>query len=201
MSRPDQLCLSIVALALLSSCSQLIKIDGQQQSEAEAALKNPDKIYSTVLQEATELQGKIVDGWFRGEDSRSLKSDYSKSAPAVKARFACDYSHMLNDNGQDMVHDWSSYVPYSKRADFARKWWSDPRHSSEFVRKDHWSQVIWLHEALMDASELWWRALEKTFPDGVQSTSALAHDAEQDMVAKFKDNENDPPRSFSAFDK
>ncbi len=160
-------------------------------------MRNPDKVYATVLQEATELQGKIVDGWFRGEDSRSLKSGYRDCSAATKARFACDYARMISENKEDMVNNWKSYIPYSKRADFARKWWSDQEHSTDFVKQNHWLQIVWLHEALMDGSELWWRALEKQFPGGIDSTAALAHDAEQDMVGKFKENESSPARSFS----
>jgi hypothetical protein len=200
--RHQSLTLLIVSLFFLGACGRSENNDVQAQRLAsQSTLKNPEKIYATVLEESTELQGKLVDGWFRSEDWRSLKSGYAQSAPAIKAQFACDYARMLNASGQDMVHNWSSYVPYSKRSEFARRWWSDPKHSIEFNKKDRWAQIIWLHEALMDASELWWRAFEKSFPEGIESPATLAHDCEQDMVAKFKENENSPARSFSAMDK
>jgi hypothetical protein len=190
-----------VAAIALSACGTITKQNLQEQRLAATALKDPDKIYPTVLQEATELQGKIVDGWFRGEDPRSLKSGYRDSPAAIKAHFACDYAGMLHENRQDMVNRWNSYVPYSKRSEYARKWWTAPEHSTEFAKANHWMQIIWLREALLDASELWWRALEKQYPGGIESSAALAHDAEQDMVGQFKENESSPARSFSEMDK
>jgi hypothetical protein len=192
----------VSAVLALTCCGTPTKENEQEQQHLAAmALKDPDKIYPTVLQEATELQGKIVDGWFRGEDPRSLKSGYRDSSAAIKAHFACDYARMLNENGQDLVNRWTSYVPYSKRSEYARKWWTAQEHSTEFTRADHWMQIIWLREALLDGSELWWRAFEKQYPGGTGSAAALAHDAEQDMVGKFKENESSPARSFSELDK
>jgi hypothetical protein len=194
-------CSLLLTVLALSSCSILTQQNQQDHRLAATALKDPDQIYPLVLQEATELQGKIIDGWFRGEDPRSLKSGYRDSPSAIKAHFACDYARMLNENGQDMVKRWASYVPYSKRSDYARKWWSAPENSTDFAKATHWMQIIWLHEAMLDGSELWWRALEKQYPGGIDSAAALAHDQEQDMVGKFKENESSPARSFSEIDK
>jgi hypothetical protein len=90
-------------------------------------------------------------------------------------------------------------VPYSTREKFARAWWSDAKHASGFAEESHYKQIIWLHEAIMDGSELWWRALERQCPEGVPSPAALAHDSEQQMVSKYKENESSAEKSFSSF--
>lgn len=160
---------------------------------------NPETLYPVVLQEAKELEGKVIDGWYFGQDSRSLKSGYAQSPSATKAQFACDYMNFLLDNHEDLLKDWHSYLPYSVREKFAREWWSDPKHSETFTADAHYKQIIWLHEAIMDGSELWWRALERQCPEGVPSPQALAHDSEQQMVSKYKENENSSEKSFSSF--
>ncbi len=160
---------------------------------------NPQTLYPVVVQESTELEGKIIDGWFFQEDSRSLKSGYRDSPSTTKAQFACDYMQLLADKHEDLLKDWKSYVPYSVREKFARAWWSDPKHSTQFVKEPYYKQIIWLHEALMDGCELWWRALEKQCPEGVPSSEALGHDQEQLMVSKYKEDETSPEKSFSSF--
>ncbi len=195
---------SLVLIGVLSGCSQLNRQSAIQVHAATKAIIDPASIYATVLKESTELQGTMVDGWFHGEDSRSLKTEYAKAPPAVKAKFACDYQTMLSQNKQDMVNQWQSYVPWSKRAAFARKWWSDPQNSNQsesFLKADRWKQILWMQESMRDGSELWWRAYEKQFPEGIDSAAAMAHESEQDMVTNFKENENSSPRSFSALNK
>jgi hypothetical protein len=47
-------------------------------------------------------------------------------------------------------------------------------------------QVLWVHEAIQDAGELWWRACaELEPPDYVTS---VAHDEEQRMVARLMEH-------------
>jgi hypothetical protein len=183
----------------LCSCGSLKEAPSQTASQSNNYRANPQSLYPVVLKEARELEGKVIDGWFFGLDSRSLKSGYIKSSSELKAQFACDYMQMLLKSHQDLTRDWQSYVPYSKRAAFARQWWSDPKHSTTFVDEPYYKKILLLHEALMDGSELWWRALERVCPDGVPSTAALAHDCEQQMVSKFKEDESSPDRSVSSF--
>jgi hypothetical protein len=192
----------VLNVALLGACLTLCSCTQQSASEnneVAAFERAPQTLYPTVLKESTELEGKVIDGWFFGSDSRSLKSGYTKSTAALKAQFACDYMQMLLDHHQDLVKNWQSYVPYGEREKFARAWWSDPRHSTTFVDEPYYKKILWLHEALLDASELWWRALERRCPSGVPSTQALAHDSEQQMVSAFKENEQSPARSVSSF--
>jgi len=101
----------LVLIGVISGCGQLNRQTTVQVHAATKAIIDPASIYATVLKESTELQGTMVDGWFHGEDSRSLKTEYAKASPAVKARFACDYQTMLSQSKQDMVNQWQSYVP------------------------------------------------------------------------------------------
>lgn len=165
--------------------------------DAAALQKNPRRFKQTILDEARELQGVLVDGWFYGRDPRNFKTAYGVAPPEIKAQFALDYAKMLSNNAQDMEKNWRSYVPYSKREEFARQWWTMSAHSNQFIKENHWKQIIWLHEALLDAGELWWRAVEKELPDQIASSAALAHDAEQRQVDTFKENEAERERSFS----
>lgn len=174
----------------------------EQEEESERAkrfLDQPNTLSSAVEQEAKAVEGKVVDGWYFSEDSRSLKSNYREVDPAIKARFACDYMVWLQGKHENLAAEWNSYVPYSQRADFARQWWSNTEHSRDFVKEPHYKQVIWLHDALMDGSELWFRALEQECQAGVSSLLVMAHDREQQLVAKYKENESSAEKSFSSF--
>ena len=104
-----------------TGCAQLNRQTSSQVHAATKAIIAPQSIYATVLKEATELQGTMVDGWFHAEDSRSLKTEYAKSPAAVKAKFACDYQTMLSQSKQDMVNNWPSYVPLVEASCFCKK--------------------------------------------------------------------------------
>src|SRR5271155_5538576 len=146
-------------MLIVAGCSSGV----EQKSQSERAQKfvhDPKTLSAAVEQEARDVEGKIIDGWYFSQDSRSLKSNYRNADPATKARFACDYMSWLQEKHQNLETDWKSYVPYSERAEFARLWWSVSSNSKVFVKEPYYKQIIWLHEALMDASELWFRTLE-----------------------------------------
>jgi hypothetical protein len=183
---------------LISGCSPA----SDQKAESERAhrfFQEPSSLSRAVEQEARDVEGKLIDGWYFSQDSRSLKSNYRAVDPATKARFACDYMDWLQKKRQNLEVDWQSYVPYSERSKFASWWWSDPAHCTSFIKEPYYKQIIWLHEALMDGSELWFRALERDCPAGVTSMQVLAHDSEQQLVSKYKENESSPEKSFSSF--
>jgi hypothetical protein len=100
------------------------------------------------------------------------------------------YHEFIYKTGEDMVRDFKSYVPYSKRADFAFAWWSkkEPRFDSSELKY----KVLWAHEAIQDAGELWWRAGEKLGEAPKDSVKLLAHDEEQRMVSRFTEHEGSP---------
>lgn len=160
------------------------------QPQVAAPAQSPDAYKTCIKEIAAAADETAVDGWFYGQDPRFFKSFYRKIAPETKAEFAMDYHDWLSKFHEDLVRDFKSYVPYSKRAKFATTWWTgkEPRFSKEPIKM----QVLWVHESIQDAGELWWRAGEKLNPQSVESAQNLAHDEEQRMLAKFMENENTP---------
>jgi hypothetical protein len=145
---------------------------------------------------AADSDTQFVDGWFYGQEARAFKSGYGKATPAQKSAFAMAFHELILRSGQNMTADWNSYLPYSKRAEFARAWWSDPAHDTQFAKQDPKYKVVWIHEAVLDAGELWWRAYEKLAGDRVGAPLVLAHDAEQKLVFNYAEDEHHPG-SFS----
>jgi hypothetical protein len=171
---------------LLLTCLSACLIGGCAAVEDKAPAQSVvPPTYDEILVLTREHERAVDDGWFFGELPRIFKSEYGRVTPEIRARFAVDYAHLLETQGEDMVKRWDSYVPYDKRADFAAKWWSDPANSGVFAKQTHKMQVVWIHEALMDGSELWWRTFEKKNSGNTDSAQALAHDEEQKMVSDY----------------
>ncbi len=138
-----------------------------------------------ITDEAARLDKIYEDGWIVGRESRTFKTPYARIAAKKKAQFAVDYAEMMKQSKEDLASNWASYVPYSERARFALKWWQkEPTFSALNMRK----QDIWIHEALLDASELYWRMLERRTSPG--NAQVIAHDVDQDMVCKFMENDH-----------
>src|SRR6185295_15801878 len=99
---------------------------GPQQAKTEAASAVIDIAkYETCIRDIAAMQDETIDdGWFFGEEPRLFKSFYRKTSPERKAEFAVAYHDFIEKSGEDLVRDFKSYVPYSKRADFAFDWWS-----------------------------------------------------------------------------
>lgn len=144
---------------------------------------------------ARDADNTVIDGWFFGQEARLLKSFYRKVDAADKARFATDYHKFIVSKNQDMVGNFESYVPYSERVAFARQWWS--KENPRFLKQETKYQVLWMHESVEDAGELWWRAAEKLRTSPVNSMEVLAHDEEQKMVSKFMESSRSLPGSIS----
>ena len=139
---------------------------------------------------AAQMDETVEDGWFFGEEPRMFKSFYRKISPEQKAEFAVDYHKFISAFNQNLINDYKSYVPYSKRADFAMQWWSArvPRFNSSEMKM----KVLWAHESIQDAGELWWRASEKLGKAPNDSVQLMAHDEEQRMVSHFTEKEGSP---------
>lgn len=143
---------------------------------------------------ALAADNTVEDGWFYGQEPRILKSFYRKIEAAEKAKFAIVYHNWLATKNQDLVRDFASYVPYSQRADMAREYWT--KNNPRFAKQEVKYQVLWVHESIQDAGELWWRAHEKLDGKSIDSGQNLAHDEEQKMLFKFMEDERSP-RSLS----
>ena len=166
-------------------------IESSKTNSAEKSTEPSPEEYTKCIEEiAASADDTVMDGWFFGQEARMLKSFYRKIPAAQKAEFAMAYHDWMSKSGEDMISDFKSYVPYSKRADFAIDWWS--KKVERFNTQEKKQQVLWAHESIQDAGELWWRANEKLNPSSVDSPKTLAHDEEQKMVSKFMENEGSP---------
>lgn len=180
----------LMPLILLGGCA------AEKSVPREVPKISDEQMKQSIVDHAHQVDQTVVDGWFFGQEPRLFKSGYRKTTPEQKAAFAVDYAKMIADTGQRMDVKWDSYVPYSKRRDFAVAWWSDPAHDTEYLKQNPRYKVLWIHEALLDGSELWWRSLEKLGGEKVPPTAVLAHDAEQSLVSKYSESDHEPG-SFS----
>lgn len=160
------------------------------------SLPRPEpEIEQAIEKMARDADNTVIDGWFFGQEARMLKSFYRKVDAVDKARFAVAYHKWIMSKNQDMVRDFESYVPYSQRVAFARQWWS--KDNPRFLKQEIKYQVLWMHESIEDAGELWWRAVEKLREKPVSSLEVIAHDEEQKMVSKFMESSRSPHGSIS----
>lgn len=150
------------------------------------------KYLSEITVLAAKLDKRFEDGWLLGRNSRVLKTGYRVVKPEIKAAFALAYHDMIIDSNQNLSQNINSYVPYSKRTAFAYKWWSNSPAKESFEEESLKKQVYWMHESILDASELFWRIFEKDYGSKVNSVMVLAHDKEQDMVFNYMEKEGQP---------
>jgi hypothetical protein len=129
------------------------------------------------------------DGWIAGREARFFRSPYRTLSAHDKAQFALAYHDFLEPFHQDLGNNLATYVPYKTRAAFARQYWLSSSSGEKFKNEKEKYQVAWIHESLLDGSELWWRAAEKRFGSKIDSVLALVHDTEQNMVAKYMEDE------------
>jgi hypothetical protein len=172
--------IAIVGL-VLASCSATPKsyVEFSPKSLADSDVR------AEIINQASHLG--IEDGYYFGEEPRNFKTDYAIVKPQDKADFAMAYEQMLSQAGENMMSKWESYVPYSRRSDFARNWWS--QHAPDFDKQSQKMQILWIHESLLDGGELWWRSVEKLVGDKMTSPAVLTHDEEQRLVFKYAENE------------
>ncbi len=145
---------------------------------------------------AEQLDRTYEDGWICGRNTRVHKSGYRDVSPQVKAQFAVAYQEMLNKTDQNLAMEASSYIPYSKRFEFALDWWKNSDAREAFLKEPTKKKLVWLQESMLDGSELFWRVFEKLNPGKVNSVAVMAHDQEQDMVYNYTEREGHPG-SFS----
>lgn len=155
-----------------------------------------DPTFSEVKTEANKHERVMEDGWYFGELPRIFKSPYGQMSVDDKVKFAIAQAEFLKTSKQDMSKNIESYVPYSKRAEFAEKWWQQSDRAKLFAEQPEKFRILWIQESLMDGGELWWRALEDKNRATMDAMRALAHDEEQKRVSKFLDVEGQP-RSLS----
>jgi len=142
-----------------------------------------------VASVAEKADRDYVDGWIDGRDPRVFKSYYKTLTPMQKAEFAMAYHDMVEKSDQNLAQSYKTYIPYKVRVAFARKYWENSQFAAKFKSEIEKMQVAWIHESLLDGSELWWRAAEGRFGNRISSPSQMAHDVEQNMVSKYMEDE------------
>ena len=182
---------------------RLSKIEPHSSSSLTSGLKadsNSGKIVSggsgperVTLDDVAAIAKKVdlgfEDGWIAGREARVFKSPYRTLSAHDKAEFALAYHDFLEPFHQDLGNNLATYVPYKTRVAFARKYWLASSSGDTFKKAQEKYQVAWIHESLLDGSELWWRAAEVRFGNKIDSVLALVHDTEQNMVAKYMEDE------------
>lgn len=138
---------------------------------------------------AAEADRQLVDGWICGRDARTFKSPYRTVSPREKALFALAYRDFIAGRGQNLGLSLSTYIPYQDRSRFARQYWEKSALKEEFAKETEKYQVCWIHESLLDGSELVFRAAERKFGQSLDSALIMAHDVEQNMVSKYMADE------------
>ncbi len=210
MNSVASLCVVVLILSLaLTSCAaaesgSATSISGSSQASraSSSTVNSAPSPLDRVTVADVEAIAKVVDlgfedGWIAGRDARVFKSPYRNLSARDKAEFAVAYHDWLEPLHQDLANDLSTYVPHKKRAAFAREYWEHSSASALFKSAIEKYQVAWIHESLLDGSELWWRAAEKRFGKRIDSVLALVHDTEQNMVSKYMEDEK-TESTFSA---
>lgn len=189
------LAFSAASLCLTSCVAPVSNFGGEGHSLATDApvqsVSDPNN--RVTVDEVASIAAKAdldyVDGWIDGRDPRVFKSYYKSISPMQKAKFAMAYHDMIEKSDQNLAQSYKTYIPYKKRVAFARKYWQDSELGPKFKSEIEKMQVAWIHESLLDGSELWWRAAEKRFGNAISSPAQMAHDVEQNMVSKFMEDE------------
>lgn len=201
LSKPHFIYLCLAVGAVVASCGGCAVKDAAVADGGGRAVSRPGLQERVTLDEIAQIAAKCdseyTDGWICGREPRVFKSPYGKLSPMAKAEFAEAYRRFIESTDQDLINRPSSYISYTRRAAFARKYWSESSaYGQSFKKESKKMQVAWVHESLWDGGELWWRAAEKRFGPKINSLGIMAHDQEQDMVFKFADVEGNP-RNFA----
>ncbi len=151
---------------------------------------------SEVAAVAAEADKTLVDGWICGRDPRTFKSPYRTISAQEKAEFALAYRDFIASKHQALAQSRSTYIPYKERSAFARNYWENSKEGDEFKKQEERYQIAWVHESLLDGSELLFRAMERKLGAGLDSVVIMAHDVEQNMVSKYMEDER-TERTFS----
>lgn len=159
-------------------------------ASGDISANNADRVtIEDVAAIAKKVDSGFEDGWIAGREARVFKSPYRTLSAQDKAQFALAYHDFLEPFHQDLGNNLATYVPYKTRAAFARKYWLASSSGEKFKNEKEKYQIAWMHESLLDGSELWWRAAEKRFGNKIDSVLALVHDTEQNMVSKYMEDE------------
>ncbi len=180
-------------LSLCLATSLCLTCCGNAPADSGQIVSGGNSTERVTVEDVAEIAKKVdlgfEDGWIAGREARVFKSYYRVLSATEKAKFALAYHDFLEPFHQDLGNNLATYVPYKKRAAFARQYWLNSSSGEKFKSEKEKYQIAWMHESLLDGGELWWRAAEKRFGNKIDSVLALVHDTEQNMVSKYMEDE------------
>ncbi|GEM_PF-5722154 len=135
------------------------------------AEKRSPTFFKTIVELADEQDKKPSKDWFP-TGPRKFKSGYGKVCNNVKAAFSLDLQSWAFGKGERLDNLTDTYIPYKKREEFAMWWWL--RHDPNYKNAAPWDKDQWKYEAIIDGTELVWRAGNKA-TEGYSAAMTVGH--------------------------
>jgi len=133
--------------------------------------KRSPTFFSAIVEIANEQDKKPSKDWFP-TGPRKFKSGYGKVSNNVKAAFSLDLQSWAFEKGERLDNLTTTYIPYKKREEFAMMWWH--RHDPNYKKAAPWDKDQWKYEAIIDGTELVWRAGNKA-TEGYSAAMTVGH--------------------------
>ncbi len=137
----------------------------------EGVEKRSPTFFNAIVEIANEQDKKPSKDWFP-TGPRVFKSGYGKVANNVKAAFSLDLQSWAFGKGERLDNLTDTYIPYKKREEFAMWWWN--RHDANYKKQAPWDKDQWKYEAIIDGTELVWRAGNKA-TEGYSAAMTVGH--------------------------
>lgn len=120
--------------------------------------KRSATFFNAIVEIANAQDKNPSKDWFP-TGPRKFKSGYGKVSNNVKAAFSLDLQNWAFEKGERLDNLTTTYIPYKKREEFAMWWWL--RHDANYKKAAPWDKDQWKYEAIIDGTELVWRAGNK----------------------------------------
>jgi hypothetical protein len=162
--------ITATALGLLFSLPAMADTATAISGDTGAEKRSPT-FFKTIVEIANEQDKNPSKDWFP-TGPRKFKSGYGKVANNVKAAFSLDLQSWAFEKGERLDNLTATYIPYKKREEFAMFWWN--RHDANYKKAAPWDKDQWKYEAIIDGTELVWRAGNKA-TDGYSASMTMGH--------------------------
>jgi hypothetical protein len=138
----------------------------------DAGVEKRSPIFFKAIQEIAAEQDKNPSkDWFP-TGPRRFKSGYGKVSNNVKAAFSIDLQNWAFGKGERLDNLTGTYIPYKQREEFAMWWWL--RRDPNYKKAAPWDKDQWKYEAIIDGTELVWRAGNKA-TEGYSAAMTVGH--------------------------
>lgn len=158
------------ALCILFGLPALAETSTAVQGDTGVEKRSPT-FFNAIVEIANEQDKKPSKDWFP-TGPRKFKSGYGKVANTVKAAFSIDLQNWAREKGEKLDNLTDTYIPYKKREEFAMWWWF--RHDPNYKKAAPWDKDQWKYEAIIDGTELVWRAGNKV-TEGYSAAMTVGH--------------------------